>query len=258
MADSLPDTEMLNGNHFCDCEAGKSAKLLAERRAASWQEWQSQNKQVNDQRREREKLILGSPIPWTLEDASIKGLRVRARDGNGEVDPEKRIAIDLAELLRTNGEVSSKNEMKRNSILIFGAPGVGKTGCLMPVFLDWRKKGRDTYFVDFKHLMRMVRDGYKARAGEPTASEVINRACSADVLFLDDVGHTWEDEIKPHSVQVVGDIIRYRHAKKLATLMTTNLAPNDLARQITSEIFQRIAEMAVIVKMGGKVLRQLN
>ena len=208
------------------------------------------------------KRISGSPIPWTLEDASLAALKAKSRLENGEIDPEKRIAIDTAEILMRNGEISSKgadrNSLTINSMMIFGPPGVGKTGCLMPVYLAWQKKGKDCYFVDFKHLMRMVRDGYNPLPGEPTATEVVNRACTAEVLFFDDLGHTWEKEIKAHSIQIAGDIIRYRYSKKLATLMTTNLDPSALANQLMPEIFQRMGEFARVVKMSGKLLRQLN
>lgn len=259
----MPDTELIERNLFCDCSSGQFARRLAQRRVADWQEWQARNAAENALRAERAKLaaapkeIAGSPISYTLKDASLKALRAKARLENGEIDPEKRLAIEMAERLMGNGEISSKG-VSRDSMLIFGPPGVGKTGCLMAVFLAWQQQGRDCYFVDFKHLMRMVRDGYKPLPGAPTAAEVINRACDVDVLFFDDIGHTWQEEISSHSVQVAGDIIRYRYGLKKTTLMTSNLDPNALSKQLTPEIFQRIAEFAKTVKMGGKVLRQLS
>lgn len=229
-----------------------------ERRQANWQAWQRQLSDEREKRTAQQRSIPGSPIPVDLADASMKALRAKSRLVDGAVDPEKLPAIRYAEELRETGEIVLPDGRKKKSLFLFGKPGMGKTGCLLPIYFNAENKGVDVYFVSFVHLMRMVRDGYRPKPGEPTASEIVNRACDAELLFIDDLGHTWEEQIKSHSVGIADDILRWRHSIDAPMLITSNLEPNLLAQQLTAAVYQRIAQRCVVCKVGGKLLRPLN
>ena len=56
---------------------------------------------------------------------------------------------------------------------------------------------------------------------------------------------------------VIQDIIYWRHGDDKTTLITSNLTPLQLSEQFAPETYQRVEEMAAVIRVRGKVLRKI-
>lgn len=241
---------------FCDCDAGMALRRLYERRFASWRNFAKMTKAQNDANAglRRALALEGAEVPAVLHGLSLNSLIAAAKDNSGRIDPAKVAALAAAQELRTTGEVTSATGKKKRSLLIWGKEsGIGKTGALVPVFEAWQKKGRDCLFISFPDLVEQVRAGFK----DEKWHERLERARTVDVLFLDDIGFP-DRNASDHVREVAISIMRHRQGEVMTTLMTSNLTPDDLAKQLGDPLYRRIAEMAVVVEMGGRVLSDLG
>lgn len=186
-------------------------------------------------------------IPEKYRDLTMKSFVDLAGD-----DPGKRGAIRAARQYAESGTVADTDGATKNSLLLWGAPGVGKTGLLTPVFKRLAT-GKTNLWISLLALANQVRGGYN----DNTAYEKIRIAGQVDILFLDDVGSLGREQATPGMIEILEAIIWERHNKRRPTLMTSNRGPDALGGYFTEAIYQRIAEMALVVEMAGRVLRSV-
>ena len=254
-ASRLSDAEAvkLGDDFFCDCELGQSQRRLYQRRAASWAAFERETAAANTTRATARKNTLEGGVPKLLRGLTIRSLMAATRV-DGRIEAEKTKAVALAKELRETGVVTGVDGIKKRSILVWGTQsGIGKTGCLVPTFEHWREKGVDCLFISFPDLVEQVRAGFK----DDKWYERLERARTAEVLFLDDLGYPDRDA-SDYVREVAMSIIRYRHGEDLPTLMTSNLTLDDLAGQLGDTLYRRVTEMAAVVQMGGRVLSVLG
>lgn len=248
------DALRLGDAFFCDCALGQSQRKLYQRRVASWTSFERETASLNAARALACKEgALDGGVPEKFKGLTLKSLVAAARVG-GQIDPGKTKAIAAARELQETNEVTGANGIKKRSILFWGPDsGIAKTGCLTPVFEHWQNRGVDCLFISFPDLVEQVRAGFK----DEKWFERLERARTVPVLFLDDLGYPDRDA-SDYVREVAMSIIRHRHGENLPTLMTSNLTLDDLSDQLGQTLYRRVAEMAAVIQMGGKVLSVLG
>lgn len=81
--------------------------------------------------------------------------------------------------------------------------------------------------------------------GEPSA---LDKACRTPLLLLDDVGSERQTEWNLEQMDLV---VNSRYNELLATIITTNVVPKELAERLGSRLASRVAENATVVTLTG-------
>lgn len=249
----LPDDDLLErqADLFCTCQAGLAVLATVERRASQFERWLKETERA--QREATERIAAGAfglaGIPDRFRDLTWAGLRNRAGADAGKAE-----ALAATFRLAQDGYIERGGVRKRSIMLWSRRRGVGKTGLATAVFKQ-RIKDRAGLWISFHLLVETVRAGYN---GSGNSYQVLAQARDIDVLLLDEVGDNWRDDASAHTVEVIHSVLYHRHAYDKPTIFTSNKSPDELATMFGEEHWQRIAEMAAIIEMGGDVLRVMG
>jgi len=244
VARQLSDYQALEDNLFCGCELGQFVRRQSQARHEDYLNWLAETNRANQANRAL--LFKKIGVPDRFKDFTLAGYRHLAGNDSGHAT-----ALKIAETLSQYGKVKQGGTHK-NSVFLHGPRGTGKTGLLVPIFMSMARAGTDCLFVPYLSFMRLVRAGYEL--GD--ANEKIERAMDAGLLFIDDLGQTRRTSPETeHSRAIIQDIIYHRHGNNMPTYITSNLGPEEISEQFSEETWQRIAEMAVVASVTGKVIR---
>ena len=190
--------------------------------------------------------LYGENIPTIYGELTLQGFLQVAGD-----DPGKRVAIRAVTELMRNHKISTSRGTYQ-SILLWGQPGVGKTGLLTPAFQELAN-GRSALWISLLDLSNRINAGYETNE----AYKRLDAAQSVDLLFIDDMGDPLRKTATDGMRNNLNAIIWHRHALDLPTIMTSNLSPEQIKIQFSEALYQRLATMAVVIEMSGKILRNL-
>lgn len=154
-------------------------------------------------------------------------------------------------------------------LLLWGPPGVGKTGLLLSTAKGVVLKTQtDVLWQRSSEIALRLRSTMHKRAKE-TESEVIRDLAGVELLLLDDLGSENSSE---YNDSVFFEMLERRHLKIKQTLITTNLMEVDevtvgkdgrrstlpsLEHRIGSRLYSRLNEMCDFVYVNGKDRRLL-
>lgn len=133
---------------------------------------------------------------------------------------------------------------KRNSLLIFGQVGSGKTHLSAAIANDFASKGIPTLFGTFIDHLEHIREEFES-AG---ANAYLTDMKSMMVLVIDDLGKEKKTE---WTQQVLFDVINYRYEHLLPVIITTNFNTDELANYVGHPIWSRLFEMSNAVYTQG-------
>lgn len=138
-------------------------------------------------------------------------------------------------------------------LFLHGGVGTGKTTWAYKIArkyiatLAYNKKSSNfaVYFANVPELMNDLKTGFN----DPQLTRELNYAIqNADLVIFDDIGAEnateWAKEQLYH-------YINYRYSNNLATIFTSNLAPNSLEARVSD----RIKGMTTIVEISGQSRR---
>ena len=91
-----------------------------------------------------------------------------------------------------------------------------------------------------------------AKTKEFRPDEIIEQAKKVELLVLDDLGAEKPSE---WVVEKLFQVVNYRYNEMLPTIFTSNLSPEELENRIGERTVARIIEMAKVIRMVGKNLR---
>jgi len=168
---------------------------------------------------------LEARIPRKYRDAAFE--RWPVTDMPGPVVAEvKRFVRDIGQRLDEG-----------RGIWFVGDVGTGKTTLAMLVSKAALESGRSVAIYSLPRLLNLVREAIGSDEGK---LDLLDRLGTVDLLHVDDVGaeHTSE-----WVLEQLYSIVNTRYEDQRSVVVTTNLQPDELAKQIGSRTVSRLIEM---------------
>lgn len=176
--------------------------------------------------------IKSSGMGRLIEEQSFENFNLSAYAYNPEILAKMENVFNRAKDFAYN---YGKKHRGRN-LLFIGKTGTGKTHISTSIAKVLIEGG---YYVLYDSAQNIVsafendkfRSGYGAY--EPTAEKYLE----CDLLIIDDLGTEFVNQF---TVSCLYNLLNTRRNKGLSTLISTNLAPNDLASKYDDRIYSRI------------------
>lgn len=143
-----------------------------------------------------------------------------------------------------------RHDVPRNSIVLYGPFGTGKTGLAASIFNALVMQYAVLY-IRTQALIDRVQQTYKHES-EETRSDVIFQLQRAPVLILDEM--TLENYTNDR-LEIIENVMRHRCAELKPFVATTNLAPDEFAKAWGGRITEVMLETAHWLPMTGTTLR---
>ena len=142
----------------------------------------------------------------------------------------------VAEVRRFVRDVERRLDEGRG-IWFVGDVGTGKTTLAMLVSKAALEAGRSVAIYSLPRLLNLVREAIGSEEGK---LDLLDRLGTVDLLHIDDVGaeHTSE-----WVLEQLYSIVNTRYEDQRSIVVTTNLQPDELAKQIGARTVSRLIEM---------------
>ena len=142
----------------------------------------------------------------------------------------------VAEVRRFVRDVERRLDEGRG-IWFVGDVGTGKTTLAMLVSKAALEAGRSVAIYSLPRLLNLVREAIGSEEGK---LDLLDRLGTVDLLHIDDVGaeHTSE-----WVLEQLYSIVNTRYEDQRSVVVTTNLQPDELAKQIGARTVSRLIEM---------------
>jgi len=228
---------MAGGLEFCGCENGQRYQVYFQDKAA---EYKPDGLRLEEQRLAQ--LWKNAGVPPQYAQYTLKGYA----DIAGK-DPGKMEAITALKAIQR--ETTYKDKF---GLVLWGEPGVGKTGALSPLFVHLLRNGCAGLWIQYNELMASLRD---FESGEVEMR--VQKYKTIEYLFIDDLGDPMaEAAATAYARECLMRIVDYRKNHGLPILATSNLNLDAMEQQFHKRIVQRLQETCTVIEVKGKVLRK--
>ncbi len=165
--------------------------------------------------------------------------------------------VSLGHIYELAGLPMDRADSVKNSIVLTGDYGTGKTGLAIAAISRLNELGYAPVYLRFADLLRNLRDAMdkRDRKNDPETESpegVLDRIRKAPVLVIDDFATHNTTEWQLDQAET---IIRYRHGEELPTLVTTNDDREAFRARWAGRTSTVLYEMAHEIKVGGVPLR---
>ncbi len=169
-----------------------------------------------------------------------------------------REALALARQIAEGYPATNDKGVDKPGLLLAGPTGCGKTTLAAIIYRNWHRFDPDALWHVYLPFIKDVQGAYGGRDDRPGPDEIIRRAKIAKHLALDDLGSlakaerhekvklTFEDRI-----EILRQVIDYRSAKALPTVITFNLTIEQMYGQFGDLVGSRIVGLCHAVYMDG-------
>ena len=147
-------------------------------------------------------------------------------------------------------------EQTKNSLLFWGAPGLGKTILSTCIAKELLKKGYSVIYETAYQTFSMLEE-IKFKRNEDTERLKLKaeKLYSCDFLILDDLGSEFST---PYTTSALFDIVNSRLIAGKKTLINTNLSLPELSKKYSERVFSRLMGHFVGVQFIGRDIRWKN
>ena len=141
-----------------------------------------------------------------------------------------------------------KNFSKRkDNLLLIGPTGTGKTHISTAIARELIHEGYDVIYDSTQNILSDFEDD-KFRGGWNSENRS-DKYLECTLLIIDDLGTEFSNQF---TVSALYNLLNARQNKGLATIISTNLTPEELARKYEDRIYSRIIGGAKILPFEGK------
>lgn len=138
---------------------------------------------------------------------------------------------------------------RRNSLLILGGYGSGKTHLAASIANNLVDKGIPALFCTFSEHLEHIREEFD-KDGHRQYLASMKRT---PMLVVDDLGKEKKTE---WSQQILFDVINYRYEHILPFVITTNMNEEEIGNYVGGAIYSRMCEACTAVKTSGRDYRK--
>lgn len=137
--------------------------------------------------------------------------------------------------------------------ILFGPNSVGKTCASVVLAKEMRRRGNTVLFMEAADLKHQVIE----RENFDEDETYWDRAKAVDVLVLDDFGKGIQDSTG-FGASIFDELIRSRNARRLVTIITSNLAPSSWEKELAlkTSTMHSLKECTVPVRASGSDRRK--
>lgn len=163
--------------------------------------------------------------------------------------------FSLAEAAHTAGrddQAAALGDDRRSWLVISGAHGLGKTGLAAAALNRAAQLNKSAIFMRAAELFSMVQSRYGSEL--TSADDTLSSIQSADMLILDECNIP---AVTPDKSRIFEEVIRYRHARELPTLLTTNMTAAEFRNvwgDRSADVVMEASHWVIIT--GQKIRRQ--
>ena len=202
---------------------------------------------AREQQKELSRMLdLGSQ---SFDTFSLEWYSDRARDGGVSPQENMKAVYDVC------AEYAYQFGKKPGNLLLFGAPGLGKTHLYAAIAREVSGKGYSVVYDTASHVFEQFETQKFSREEDEETSADVERVLQCDLLILDDLG----TEMTTAFVQsALYRIVNTRLMEKKSTILNTNLTPGELARRYSPQIASRIEGEYQILPFLGEDIRKLK
>ena len=202
---------------------------------------------AREQQKELSRMLdLGSQ---SFDTFSLEWYSDRARDGGVSPQENMKAVYDVC------AEYAYQFGKKPGNLLLFGAPGLGKTHLSAAIAWEVSGKGYSVVYDTASHVFEQFETQKFSREEDEETSADVERVLQCDLLILDDLG----TEMTTAFVQsALYRIVNTRLMEKKSTILNTNLTPGELARRYSPQIASRIEGEYQILPFLGEDIRKLK
>jgi DNA replication protein DnaC len=206
---------------------------------------------IHDQPEMNRDEYLASPQSWApvvsgLKDSN-KFLPLNFAEKNFENFEKNVNNKSIAEILQT------RTLDETVSIWLSGSTGSGKTHLLLSLMnhLAWLQyhSGKNLFHVKYWSYTDLC----STLRADPNNFDLFQSIRSPKFLFIDDLGTSKTTDLIQEKIY---SLFNYRLENQLPTFVTTNLAPQDVAKEFNERLLSRIMESSVFIQLKGADYRQ--
>lgn len=144
---------------------------------------------------------------------------------------------------------------KPSNLLLFGAPGLGKTFLSAAIAREVSGEGWSVVYDTAAHIFERFETQKFSREEGDEADSDVERVLQCDLLILDDLG----TEMTTAFVQsALYRIINTRLLEKRSTILNTNLTPGEISRRYSPQTASRIEGEYQVLPFFGEDIRKLK
>ena len=140
-----------------------------------------------------------------------------------------------------------------NGLFMFGKTGLGKTHLSLAIANVVLNKGYDVYYGSIQSIMDKLEAEHFGRL--PREDSIKEDILTCDLLIIDDLGTEF---VTQFTTAELYNIINSRILSSLPTIISTNLAMEQIAEKYTQRVASRIMGSTDAIYFCGKDIRQMD
>ena len=173
-------------------------------------------------------------------------------------DPETGISprLHMQMVMKACRQYAETFHADGQNLFLSGAPGLGKTFLSACIASSVSESGWSVVYDTAVTICSRYEEGRFGRRGNPEEAEAdIRRYLSCDLLIIDDLGAEMNTAF---SVSTIYEVINSRLRSRNSTVISSNLAPSDLAKRYNVQIASRLNGEYECLRFYGKDIRKLK